>query len=91
MELLSQIPAAARYPGFNAPVEPVTAPYSWIRLTITLFHRSVDFALCISGCDTVALRVRRLLMHKKEIVQLFSKTKQDGYSVIPLEIGRAHV
>ncbi len=32
------------------------------------------------------LRVRRLLMHKKEIVQLFSKTKQDGYSVIPLAV-----
>ena len=30
------------------------------------------------------LRVRKLLMHKKEIIQLFSKTKQDGYSVIPL-------
>lgn len=32
------------------------------------------------------LRVRRLLMHKKEIVQLLSKTKQDGYSVIPLAV-----
>ena len=32
------------------------------------------------------LRVRILLMHKKEIVQLFSKTKQDGYSVIPLAV-----
>ena len=32
------------------------------------------------------LRVRRLLMHKKEIVQLFSKTNQDGYSVIPLAV-----
>ena len=32
------------------------------------------------------LRVRKLLMHKKEIVQLFSKTKQDGYSVIPLAV-----
>lgn len=28
------------------------------------------------------LRVRKLLMHKREIVNLFSKTKQDGYSVI---------
>ena len=26
------------------------------------------------------LRVRKLLMHKKEIIQLFSKTKQDGYA-----------
>ena len=32
------------------------------------------------------LRVRKLLMHKKEIIQLFSKTKQDGYSVIPLAV-----
>ena len=28
----------------------------------------------------------KLLMHKKEIIQLFSKTKQDGYSVIPLAV-----
>ena len=32
------------------------------------------------------MRVRRLLMHKREIVNLFSKTKQDGYSVIPLAV-----
>ena len=32
------------------------------------------------------LRKRVLLMHKKEIIQLFSKTKQDGYSVIPLAV-----
>ena len=32
------------------------------------------------------LRVRRLLMHKKEILSLFGKTKQDGYSVIPLSV-----
>ena len=25
-------------------------------------------------------------MHKREIVNLFSKTKQDGYSVIPLAV-----
>ena len=31
-------------------------------------------------------RTRKLLMHKKEIIQLFSKTKQDGYSVIPLAV-----
>ena len=30
--------------------------------------------------------MRKLLMHKKEIIQLFSKTKQDGYSVIPLAV-----
>lgn len=32
------------------------------------------------------LRVRRLLMHKKEIAQLFGRTKQDGYSLIPLAV-----
>ncbi len=30
------------------------------------------------------MRVRRLLLHKKEILSLYGKTKQDGYSVIPL-------
>ncbi|MDY3619011.1 SsrA-binding protein SmpB [Agathobaculum sp.] len=32
------------------------------------------------------LRVRRLLMHKKEIAVLFGRTKQDGYSLIPLAV-----
>ena len=32
------------------------------------------------------LRERRLLLHKKEIMQLFGKTKQDGYSLIPLAV-----
>lgn len=32
------------------------------------------------------MRTRRLLMHKKEILSLFGKTKQDGYSVIPLSV-----
>lgn len=32
------------------------------------------------------LRVRRLLMHKKEIASLFGKTKQDGYTLIPLSV-----
>ena len=31
-------------------------------------------------------RVRRLLMHKREIMRLFGKVKQDGYSLIPLSI-----
>ena len=31
-------------------------------------------------------RVRRLLMHKKEILKLFGKVKQAGYSVIPLSV-----
>ena len=31
-------------------------------------------------------RNRRLLMHKREIMRLFGKIKQDGYSLIPLSI-----
>lgn len=32
------------------------------------------------------MRVRRLLMHKKEILRLFGLVKQDGYALIPLSI-----
>ena len=32
------------------------------------------------------LRVRRLLMHKREIMRLFGIVKQDGYSLIPLSL-----
>ena len=32
------------------------------------------------------LRVRRLLMHKREIMRLFGQVKQDGYSLIPLSL-----
>jgi len=31
-------------------------------------------------------RPRRLLMHKREIMRLFGKIKQDGYSLIPLAV-----
>ena len=31
-------------------------------------------------------RPRRLLMHKREILRLFGRIKQDGYSLIPLSI-----
>ena len=31
-------------------------------------------------------RNRRLLMHKREILRLFGKIKQDGYSLIPLTV-----
>ena len=31
-------------------------------------------------------RVRRLLMHKREIMRLLGKVKQDGYSLIPLSV-----
>ena len=32
------------------------------------------------------MRVRRLLMHKKEILRLFGLVKQDGYALIPLSV-----
>ncbi|MBQ1388874.1 MAG: SsrA-binding protein SmpB [Clostridia bacterium] len=32
------------------------------------------------------LRVRRLLMHKKEILRLYGHLKQDGISIIPLSL-----
>ncbi len=31
-------------------------------------------------------RPRRLLMHKREIMRLYGKVKQDGYSIIPLTV-----
>ena len=31
-------------------------------------------------------RTRKLLMHKREIMRLFGKIKQDGYSLVPLAI-----
>ena len=31
-------------------------------------------------------RSRRLLMHKREIMRLFGRIKQDGYSLIPLSV-----
>ncbi len=32
------------------------------------------------------LRVRKLLMHRREIMRLFGQVKQDGYSLIPLSL-----
>lgn len=32
------------------------------------------------------LRPRKLLMHKQEIIKLFSKTREKGYTLIPLKI-----
>ena len=32
------------------------------------------------------MRVRRLLMHKREIMKLFGVVKQEGYSLIPLSL-----
>ena len=31
-------------------------------------------------------RMRKLLLHKKEIFKLFSKTREQGYTIIPLKI-----
>ncbi len=32
------------------------------------------------------LRTRRLLMHKREIMKLFSKSREAGYTIMPLEV-----
>ena len=32
------------------------------------------------------LRDKRLLMHKKEILNLYGKTKQDGHTLVPLSV-----
>ena len=32
------------------------------------------------------VRSRRLLMHKREILRLFAKVKQDGYALVPLSL-----
>ena len=32
------------------------------------------------------MRQRRLLMHKREILRLYGKVKQDGYALIPLSV-----
>ncbi len=37
-----------------------------------------------------AERTRKLLLTKKEILKMHSKVKQDGYSIIPLEIFLTH-
>ena len=36
------------------------------------------------------LRVRRLLMHKTEIVKLFSQTREKGFTLVPLKIYFKH-
>ena len=38
----------------------------------------------IFNCDPI--RVRRLLLHKKEIYKLFSQVKQEGLTLIPLSL-----
>lgn len=39
------------------------------------------------------IRPRRLLMHKREIMRMYGKVKQDGYAIVPLSIyfRNAHV
>jgi SsrA-binding protein len=31
-------------------------------------------------------RVRKLLLHKKEILRMFGKVKKEGYAIVPLEV-----
>ena len=45
-----------------------------------------DGEIFVRGMHISPYEKGKLLMHKKEIIQLFSKTKQDGYSVIPLAV-----
>lgn len=37
-------------------------------------------------CRTDPRRVRKLLMHKREILRLFGKVKQDGLTLVPLSL-----
>lgn len=36
------------------------------------------------------MRTRKLLMHKREIMRLLGKVKQDGYAIIPLSVYLKH-
>ena len=57
----------------------------------------VDGEMLLNGChispydfgnifNRDPLRPRRLLMHKREILRLFAKVKQDGYALVPLSV-----
>lgn len=57
----------------------------------------VNGEMLLNGCHISAyeqgnifnkdpVRVRRLLMHKKEILKLYGIVKQDGYSLIPISL-----
>ena len=57
----------------------------------------VDGEMLLNGChispyeqgnifNRDPMRVRRLLMHKREIMRLFGRVKQDGYALIPLSV-----
>ena len=36
------------------------------------------------------VRPRRLLMHKREILRLYAKVKQDGYALVPLSVKKLY-
>ena len=57
----------------------------------------VDGEMLLNGChispyeqgnifNRDPMRVRRLLMHKREIMRLFGKVRQDGYALVPLSV-----
>ena len=49
----------------------------------------VNGEMLLNGCHIFnrdPMRVRRLLMHKKEILRLYGIVKQQGYSLIPLSL-----
>lgn len=53
-----------------------------------LFIKQMHISLYEKGniFNTDPLRVRRLLMHKKEIMRLYGKQKQDGLTLVPLSM-----
>ena len=42
--------------------------------------------VCISVLMKDPLRVRKLLLHKKEILKIFGKMKEQGITVVPLQV-----
>ena len=50
---------------------------------INMFISQYEYGNLFNHDET---RTRKLLMHKKEILKLESKSKEDGYSLIPLKL-----
>ena len=46
----------------------------------------VDGEIFVNGMHISPMRVRKLLMHKKEILKLYGTVKQTGYSLIPISL-----
>ena len=84
-----------RHRAFRAPR---SSPSVWGNLSLKeawcqikdgeLFIRQMHIAPYEQGniFNKDPLRPRRLLMHKREIVRLFGKVKQDGYALVPISV-----